>query len=140
MANHLPITSSCPLRHARVYHDFRERQRPRAEKSIGSLHAPSLFAWLEHTPDCCASAGPVLVLDMGKHMDAKTTALCYFYRHPPRQSGVKPVPYRKIPKLLPVGPLPTLNQVWRAVKTFHVYFIGLVRCLYITCTLLDHFA
>ena len=87
MANHLPITSSCPLRHARVYHDFRERQCPRAEKSIASLHAPSLFAWLEHTPDCCASAGPVLVLHMGKHMDAKTTALCYFYRNPPRQSG-----------------------------------------------------
>ena len=75
MANHLPITSSCPLRHARVYHDFRERQRPRAEKSIASLHAPSLFAWLEHTPDCCASAGPVLVLHMGKHMDALTTSL-----------------------------------------------------------------
>ena len=89
MANHLPITSSCPLRHARVYHDFRERQRPRAEKSIASLHAPSLFAWLEHTPDCCASAGPVLVLHMGKHMDAKTTALCYFYRHPPRQYTTK---------------------------------------------------
>ena len=78
-------------------------------------------------------------IPMGEHMDAKTTALCYFYRHPPRQSGVKPVPYRKIPKLLPVRPLPTLNQVWRAVKTFH-FVTWLVRCLFITCTLLDHFA
>ena len=57
---------------------------------------------------------------MGKHMDAKTRALCYFYRHPPRNSGVKPVPYRKIPKLLPVRPRPTRQQVWTAVRTFHL--------------------
>ena len=87
MSNHLPITSSCPLMHARVYHELRGRQRARAEKSTASLQAPSLFAWLEHTPDFCASPGSVLVLHMGKHMDAKTTALCYFYRNPPRQSG-----------------------------------------------------
>ena len=89
MSNHLPITSSCPLIHARVSGDLRERQRARAEQSIASLQSPSLFAWLEHTPDLRASPGPVLVLHMGKHMDAKTTALCYFYRHPPWQSGVK---------------------------------------------------
>ena len=34
------------------------------------------------------------------HMDAATQALCFFYRNPPPKSGVKPQPYKAIPKLI----------------------------------------
>ena len=58
---------------------------------------------------------------MGKHMDDKTKALCYFYRHPPRGSGVKPVPFSKIPNLVraPGKRPPLTGAVFRAVKNFH---------------------
>ena len=90
-----------------------------AHLSMAYLRPPFVASWLEHTQAFCASLGPARVAPMGKHMDAKTRALCYFYRHPPRNSGVKPVPYRKIPRLLPVRPRPTRQQVWTAVRTFH---------------------
>ena len=35
-----------------------------------------------------------------KHMDAATQALCFFYRNPPPESGVKPQAYKAIPKLI----------------------------------------
>ena len=65
-----------------------------AHLSIAYLRSPCLSSWLEHTEGLCASLEPAHVALLGKHMDAKTTALCYFYRHPPRKSGVKPVPFR----------------------------------------------
>ena len=79
-----------------------------------------MASWLEHTQGFCASLGPARVAPMGKHMDAKTRALCYFYRHPPRNSGVKPVSYRKIPKLLPARrprALHRANHVYRLYGT-----------------------
>ena len=53
-------------------------------------------------------------------MDARSQALCYFYRHPPKASGVKPVPYTKIPPLVPAKPRLNADQVRMAVKKFHL--------------------
>ena len=33
-------------------------------------------------------------------MEPATQALCFFYRNPPAESGVKPQPYKAIPKLI----------------------------------------
>ena len=52
-------------------------------------------------------------------MDERSQALCYFYRHPPKGSGVKPIPYTKIPKLIP-GKKLNADQVRMSVKRFHL--------------------
>ena len=52
-----------------------------------------------------------------KHMDAATQALCFFYRNPPPESGVKPQPYKAIPKLIH-QPQMSLGRVKMAVKRF----------------------
>jgi hypothetical protein len=57
---------------------------------------------------------------MGKHIDEKTKALCYFYRHPPPQSGIQATPYTKIPSLIPCTPRLRVHQVRNAVQTFHL--------------------
>lgn len=58
---------------------------------------------------------------MGIHMNHTTNALCYWYRNPPPNSGVKPVPFRKIPALVVAAgkPRPTQAAVFKAVKKFH---------------------
>ena len=58
---------------------------------------------------------------MGKHMDEKTKALCYFYRNPPKGSGVKPSTFKTIGKLaVPAGKMPLEEDKVRwAVKNFH---------------------
>ena len=63
-----------------------------------------------------------VVCAMGKHMDEKTKALCYFYRNPPAGSGVKPQPYSAICKLARAPGKAPLNkmQVYKAVKRFHL--------------------
>ena len=38
---------------------------------------------------------------MSQHMEASLRALCFFYRHPPAGSGVRPQPDKKIAKSLP---------------------------------------
>ena len=53
-------------------------------------------------------------------MDERSRALCYFYRHPPPGSGVKPVPFTKIPTLVPAKPRLRPDQVRMAVKRFHL--------------------
>lgn len=58
---------------------------------------------------------------MGKHMDERTRALCFFYRNPPPTSGVTPQPYADIPALVrrPGEPLLRSDAVYRAVRKFH---------------------
>ena len=53
-------------------------------------------------------------------MDAKNAALCYFYRHPPPGSEVKPTTYADIAKLVTKknGEHPTVGGVHKAVKEF----------------------
>ena len=55
---------------------------------------------------------PVLHAAMSQRMDARLQALCYFYRHPPAGSGVKPQPYSEIAKLVkrPHMPVGTIRQ------------------------------
>ena len=50
-------------------------------------------------------------------MDERSRALCYFYRHPPKSSGVKPSSYKNIAKLIP-GQSLNADQVRKAVKFF----------------------
>lgn len=51
-------------------------------------------------------------------MDERTQALCYFYRHPPKNSGIKPVKYTEIPQLLPGKPKVNKDQIRHAVNRF----------------------
>ena len=57
---------------------------------------------------------------MGIHMNAETKALCYFYRNPPKNSGVKPQPYSKIPGLIGGKRRLQAHNVKWAVKDFHM--------------------
>ena len=57
---------------------------------------------------------------MGRHMDERTRALCYFYRHPPQAAGVKPMPYARIASVVPAKPRLNKDQVRWAVKHFHL--------------------
>ena len=54
----------------------------------------------------------VLHAAMSQQMDAPLQALCYFYRHPPMGSGVRPQPYSEIAKLLkrPHMPVGSIRQ------------------------------
>ena len=45
-------------------------------------------------------------------------ALCYFYRNPPPGSGVKPQPYKAIPKLIG-APNMGIGRVKMAARRFH---------------------
>ena len=51
-------------------------------------------------------------------MSPALQALCFFYRNPPPDSGVKPQPYRKIPGLLKAPHL-GVGRIKMAVKRFH---------------------
>ena len=51
-------------------------------------------------------------------MSPALQALCYFYRNPPPDSGVKPQPYRQIPGLLKAPHL-GVGRIKMAVKRFH---------------------
>ena len=55
---------------------------------------------------------------MSAHMGAAQQALCFFYRNPPANSGVKPQPYNQIAKLIqqPQTPVGTIRAV---VQRFH---------------------
>ena len=55
---------------------------------------------------------------MSQQMDAPLQALCYFYRHPPVGSGVRPQPYSEIAKLIkrPHMPVGTIRQSVRRFK------------------------
>ena len=46
-------------------------------------------------------------------------ALCYFYRHPPPGSGVKPQPFSAIPTLIK-APSMGISRVKMAVRRFHL--------------------
>ena len=50
---------------------------------------------------------------MSAHMGAAQQALCFFYRNPPANSGVKPQPYNQIAKLIqqPQTPVGTIRAV-----------------------------
>ena len=52
-----------------------------------------------------------------KHLSPAMQALCYFYRSPPAESGVKPQPYKAIPKLIE-HPRMKISRVKMAVKRF----------------------
>ena len=52
-----------------------------------------------------------------KHMDPATQALCYFYRHPPPNSGVRPQRFKAIPALIQ-QPRMQVNRVKQAVARF----------------------
>ena len=56
---------------------------------------------------------------MAPHMSASMQALCYFYRNPPPGSGVKPQPYKAIPKLIK-APSMEVGRVKMAVRRFHL--------------------
>ena len=51
-------------------------------------------------------------------MSPALQALCFFYRNPPPDSGVKPQPYSKIPGLLKAPHL-GVGRIKMAVKRFH---------------------
>lgn len=63
---------------------------------------------------------PSLCLRMGPHMDERTRALCYFYRHPPPAAGVKAMTYARIASVVPAKPRLNKDQVRWAVKHFHL--------------------
>ena len=50
-------------------------------------------------------------------MDPATQALCFFYRNPPSDSGVRPQPFRKIPKLIR-RPSMNIERIKSAVRRF----------------------
>ena len=52
-------------------------------------------------------------------MSASMQALCYFYRHPPPGSGVKPQPFSTIPTLIK-APSMGISRVKMAVRRFHL--------------------
>ena len=54
-----------------------------------------------------------------KHMDPATQALCFFYRNPPAESGVKPQPYKAIAKLIKQPKINT-SRLKMAVHRFMV--------------------
>ena len=56
---------------------------------------------------------------MSPPMSAAMQALCYFYRNPPHGSGVKPQPYKAIPKLIK-APNMGISRVKMAVRRFHL--------------------
>ena len=51
------------------------------------------------------------------HMEPAMQALCYYYRHPPPNSGVKPQPFRAIPALIQ-RPRMKISRVKMAVARF----------------------
>ena len=53
-------------------------------------------------------------------MDAANRALCYFYRHPPPDSGVRPSSFEKITYMVVKqdGERPSVGGVFKAVKEF----------------------
>ena len=55
------------------------------------------------------------------HMDERTCALCYFYRHPPPGSNIKPQTFPKIALLVRKTGQPRLkpNTIRKFVDTFH---------------------
>ena len=57
---------------------------------------------------------------MGRHMDERTRALCYYYRHPPPASGAKRLSYAAIASVVPAKPRLNKDQVRWAVKHFHL--------------------
>ena len=58
---------------------------------------------------------------MGMHMDERTRALCYFYKHPPPGSDVKPLKYAEIAAIVRKPGQQRLKQttIRRAVATFN---------------------
>ena len=60
---------------------------------------------------------PAAVASGSQQMDPATQALCFFYRNPPRGSGVKPQPYKKIPQLIK-QPRMEIGRIKMAVKHF----------------------
>ena len=50
-------------------------------------------------------------------MDPAMQALCFFYRNPPSDSGVRPQPFRKIPKLIR-RPSMSIERIKSAVRRF----------------------
>ena len=54
-------------------------------------------------------------------MDPANVALCYFYRNPPSDSGVRPLPYQRIADIVlkKDGHHPTKEAVYLAVQSFH---------------------
>ena len=60
---------------------------------------------------------PAAVASGSQQMDPATQALCFFYRNPPRGSGVKPQPYKKIPQLIK-QPRMEIGRIKMAVKRF----------------------
>ena len=60
---------------------------------------------------------PAAVASGSQQMDPATQALCFFYRNPPRGSGVKPQPYKKIPQLIK-QPRMEISRIKMAVKRF----------------------
>ena len=58
---------------------------------------------------------------MGIHMDERTRALCYFYRHPPSGSNIKPQTFPKIAVLVRKPGQQRLkpNTIRTLVDTFH---------------------
>ena len=58
---------------------------------------------------------PAAVASGSQQMDPATQALCFFYRNPPRGSGVKPQPYKKIPQLIK-QPRMEIGRIKMAVK------------------------
>ena len=72
--------------------------------------AAACWSTRSHTP------GSAMAPD-SKHMSPAMQALCYFYRNPPAESGVKPQPYKAIPKLIQ-HPHMKISRVKMAVKRF----------------------
>ena len=58
---------------------------------------------------------------MGIHMDERTRALCYFYRHPPPGSNIKPQKFSKIALLVRKPGQPRLkpDTIRKVVVAFH---------------------
>ena len=121
MTNHLPITS-CNLPVSCTCSANSPPQHPSECPGSNFFVTTSVAIALALgfvVGRCSVFQAPARRIPMGKHMDEKTKALCYFYRHPPPKSGVQPMPFCKIPSLLPCTPRPHVHQVRKAVKTFH---------------------
>ena len=56
---------------------------------------------------------------MSEHMAPAKQALCYFYRNPPANSGVRPQPYKDIPELIQL-PQTLVDTIKTVVKRFHL--------------------
>ena len=52
-------------------------------------------------------------------MDTAMQALCFFYRNPPSDSGVRPQPFKKIPKLIR-RPSMSIERIKSVVRRFCV--------------------